>query len=656
MFLKDKVLWFVTMLVFAGMMPAGEDEGAQAQPLPGRSGGVAVQGQGSGSFVADEILVKVKPGVSVQALDKVSQQHNARVEKKIPRSQFSVVKLPKGLPVTEAVKLYRASPEVEYAEPDYILTPDQTAPVTPADPDYPKMYNLNNLGQTGGTPDADIDAPEAWNKTVGSPGVVVAVIDTDVDIDHPDLKGNIWVNKGEIPGNNLDDDNNGYVDDVNGWDFYNNDATVYDAADGKTHGTHVAGTIAAEGSNGTGITGVSWNAKIMPLKFIGPTGGKTSDAIEALTYAVNNGATISNNSWGGGNFSQALLDAIRAADTAGHLFVSSAGNGGTDSIGDNTDIAPHYPSGYDSPNIISVGASNNTDALAGFSNYGPATVDLTAPGVGILSLAPGGLYRYASGTSMAAPHVSGVAALIKSKYPDLDDGQLKARILGSVDRKPNLQSKVLSGGRLNADATLQTKPTQLYSMPKPTVVSLLSATELAGKLTYNGAGLSGKQVILEQSPAGTTGFYPVPGQPAGGITTGPDGSFSLTGVKPNKNTVYRARFAGDTDAAFYPSSSTPIRVGVRPLIYTNVSSAYLKQGNKVTISGILYPGHSGWVRMVIHRNGVIVGVRTLPLNASRYSFTYYPPGVGNYSVSISFPGDTDHFPAAGPTRSFRVVR
>ncbi len=328
------------------------------------------------------------------------------------------------------------------------------------DPDYSKLYGLNNTGQTGGTSDADIDAPEAWDITTGSASTIVAVTDTGVDINHPDLKNNIWVNSGETAGNKIDDDKNGYVDDVNGYDFYNNDATVYDPGDGDKHGTHVAGTIAAEGNNGIGVSGVNWKAKIMPLKFLGPDGGYTSDAVEALNYAVAKGAKISNNSWGGGGYSQTLLDAINKADTSGHLFVAAAGNGGSDGVGDNNDSTPHYPSSYDSSNIVSVAATDRKDAPAGFSNYGSTSVDLAAPGVGILSTLPGNTYGSYSGTSMATPHVSGVAALLKSMNSSADDATLKDQILKSVDAKSNLSGKMVSGGRSNAaQATEQSHTT-----------------------------------------------------------------------------------------------------------------------------------------------------------------------------------------------------
>ncbi len=460
-----------TLVAFAALQ--GDAREAEARPTgPGNAGAsvvgvpdfVAPDGE---RFVPGRILVKLQDGVPDRVLEALNRRNNARVEERLPGIPVSVINLPRDLSVREAVGRYERSPEVEYAEPDFLLF----AEATPNDPRYGKLYGLDNTGQTGGTPDADVDAPEAWDTTTGDPNTTVAVIDTGVDASHPDLNDNLWTNPDELAANNKDDDKNGYVDDVHGWDFYHDDATVYDAGDGDEHGTHVAGTIAAEGDNGEGVTGVNWQASIMPLKFLGPKGGSISGAVKAIDYAVAEGAKISNNSYGCGDcYSKTLKAAIDTADGAGHLFVAAAGNEGTDN-----DATPHYPSSYDSSNVIAVAATNDKDGLASFSNYGSTSVDLGAPGVGILSTLPGSSYGYYSGTSMATPHVTGVAALLKSQNPTADDEELKARILQYAEPKVSLKGKTVTGGRLNAVAPLtqraadpdDAKPTITSVRPKP---------------------------------------------------------------------------------------------------------------------------------------------------------------------------------------------
>ena len=424
-------------------------------------------------YASGEIIVKLQDQATQADLRALNARNDASVEEDLPSSDVNVVDLPQDLTVQEAVQTYEASPDVEYAEPNFKLYPT----ATPNDPSFNRLWGMNNTGQSigqTGTLDADIDAPEAWNVSTGNPTTVVAVIDEGIDINHPDLKDNIWRNPDEVPGDGVDNDGNGYVDDINGYDFANDDASVYDpdpiTGKGDEHGTHVAGTIAATGNNGVGVTGANWDAQVASLKFLGANGGYTSDAVEAVNYAVKERIPISNNSWGGGGYSQSLRDAIARADAAGHLFVAAAGNGGADGVGDNNDATPHYPSNYDVPNVISVAATDNRDALASFSNYGNNTVDLAAPGVDILSTLPGNRYGYYSGTSMATPHVTGVAALIKSQTPTADDAQLKGQILQFVDKKSNLTNRTTSDGRLNALRALTqsadtTDPT--ISDPKP---------------------------------------------------------------------------------------------------------------------------------------------------------------------------------------------
>ncbi len=411
-------------------------------------------------FAPGRIIVKAEEEAPANAVESLNRKNDASLEESLPLSGVELVDLPKDLPVAEAVKRYEASPNIEYAEPDYAVYSEGARQKKINDQYFPQLVNLRNMGQGGGTPDADVDAPAAWTTTAGSSNTVVAVIDTGVDINHPDLKPNIWTNGDEVPGNGLDDDHNGYVDDVHGWDFHSDDNSVFDSATDDSHGTHVAGTIAARGNNSIGVAGVAWRSKVMPLKFIGPGDrGYVSDAAEALNYAVAEGVKISNNSYGfydscNGCYSRTLLEAIDNAGKSGHLFVSAAMNGGSDGEGDDIDAEPAYPASYESPNIISVAASDQKDRLTSFSNYGATSVDLAAPGLNVLSTLPGNRYGNGTGTSMATPHVSGVAALIQSKYPGAKAMETKARILQSVDKKPSLDAKTVSGGRLNAAKAL----------------------------------------------------------------------------------------------------------------------------------------------------------------------------------------------------------
>ena len=299
-----------------------------------------------------------------------------------------------------------------------------------------------------------MSATQAWDITTGSRNVVVAVIDSGIDLTHPDLMANLWTNPGEIAGNGIDDDANGFVDDIHGWNFVTNDPNVQD---GYGHGTHVAGVIGATGNNGVGVTGINWNVSIMTLRFQDNQGvGYTGDAIKAIQYAtmmrrdygVN--VVVINASWGGGTgYSSTLEATLRDAGTAGITFVAAAGNGAADS-----DVVPRYPSGYDLPNVIAVGACDATGSLAGFSNYGVTSVDLAAPGTSIYSTLPGGQYGWLSGTSQAAPQVTGAVALLAAASPGISVAGLRAAILGSVDRLPTLVGKVATGGRLDAFAAL----------------------------------------------------------------------------------------------------------------------------------------------------------------------------------------------------------
>ncbi len=311
-----------------------------------------------------------------------------------------------------------------------------SASVTPNDSFYSLLYGLPK-----------ISANEAWNITTGSNDVVVAVIDTGVQYSHPDLESNIWVNPGETPGDGIDNDGNGYVDDVYGFDFVSNDSVPLDE---NGHGTHVAGTIGAVGENNTGVVGVNQLVSIQALRVLDASGsGFTSDIIEAVNYATENGADIVNMSLGGPGYSEVFSEAISLAGTNGVLVVVAAGNDTT-----NNDATPSYPANYGLSNMITVAATNEDDLLSSFSNYGATTVQIAAPGEDILSTYPTSDYAYLSGTSMATPHVAGAAALIKATNPELTALSLRALILENGDDVAGLSGVVATGKRLNVSAAV----------------------------------------------------------------------------------------------------------------------------------------------------------------------------------------------------------
>ncbi|MBE0543457.1 MAG: S8 family serine peptidase [Verrucomicrobia bacterium] len=370
------------------------------------------------------------------------------------------------------INALKATGLFEYVEPDYIVYPL----LTPTDQGFVDgtLWGLQNMGQNGGVPGADIAATAAWDLTTGSTNVIVGVIDTGIRYTHYDLTNQMWINPGEIPGNGIDDDGNGYIDDIHGINAIINSGNPMDDND---HGTHVAGTIGAAANDGNRMVGVAWNVRLMALKFLGASGGgSTGDAIKCIDYGVANGARVLNNSWGGGPFMQSLFDAIVRARDAGVLFVAAAGNDAQ-----NNDVAPSYPANYAVENVISVAAMDRFDQLAGFSHYGLTTVDLGAPGVSIFSSASGSDTDYQSfqGTSMAAPHVSGVAALILSLYPAADLEEITGRLLGGTVPVPSLSGRTVTGGRVNAynSLTLSGSGVLQLSVTPPSGSVLLSGSD-----------------------------------------------------------------------------------------------------------------------------------------------------------------------------------
>ncbi len=423
------------------------------------------------AMVADHVVVALEPGVSAEQLEAVARMHGGQIRRQLrgPENTFLVEIAGAGVEeVRAAMHTYlQQQGLVRRAEPDYILT----TMLQPDDPQFNSLWGMNNTGQTtagystGGTVDADIDAPEAWQYTTGSLEVVVGVIDTGIDASHPDLSANMWTNPGETgldengigrQTNGVDDDANGYIDDWQGWDFVNGDNNP---DDDNFHGTHCAGTIGAIGNNAIGVAGVNWRVSLVGLKFLNGGGsGYLSDGVEAIYYATSLGVDLTSNSWGGGGYSESMREAIADANANGILFIAAAGNDSR-----NNNIDPSYPGSYDEPNVISVAATDHNDVLAAFSNYGSNSVHLAAPGVNIASTIPlakaaqlgyADPYGVISGTSMACPHVAGAAALLKAWVPSMPHLEMRDRLLSKVDAKPLLAGKLITGGRLNVHAAL----------------------------------------------------------------------------------------------------------------------------------------------------------------------------------------------------------
>lgn len=414
--------------------------------------GFAPMAQAYVDAVPGEYVVKLKDPATVMSKVTLSQALGAEVVDYIsPESQAIVVRRAIGEDKGFALHLLNNNPYVEYAEPNYIYRIDveaQRALVVPNDPDLDKLWGLINSGQTVGrsvgVSGIDVDAAAAWGITTGSRDVVVAVIDTGINYNHPDLAPNMWVNEAERDGlAGVDDDGNGFIDDIYGYNFVSNTG---DPLDDHGHGSHCAGTIGANGNDEFGIVGVAWQVRFMGIKFLSRFGGGSLDnAIRSIDYATLMGAHISNNSWGGGSYSELLKESIERARDAGQLFVAAAGNERR-----NNDTRPAYPASYEVDNIISVAAIDNRGNLANFSNFGQKSVHVAAPGVDIYSTILGERYASWSGTSMAAPHVSGIAALLYSHFPEITLEEARERIISTAKPLASLNDRVSSGGIASA--------------------------------------------------------------------------------------------------------------------------------------------------------------------------------------------------------------
>jgi subtilisin family serine protease len=408
------------------------------------------------SFGSPEVLVKFKSGVSDEAIEALTARLHDRVEDRIENA--GGVEAIDDLDNADAASIvaeYSKLPEVEYAEPNFEINLEESegplVPVLPHDPQFGDQWALSNSGQKGGKKGADISATLAWATTTGTDKLVVAVLDTGVDYTHEDLAANMWARPDSLAP--YHDAELGTIDDLNGFNAVDN---ASDPMDDNGHGTHCAGIIGAEGENDLGIAGVNWKVQIMPLKFMGAGGsGTTKDAIEAINYVIDRkkagvNVRIISASWGSTQRSRSLEAVIRKAYENDILFVAAAGNSSVDN-----DRTPHFPSSYDVPNVISVAALDRHDQLASFSNYGVKSVAVAAPGVDILSTWLGNEYEEKSGTSMATPVVSGVAALVLAENPRMSVDDLRKKLLASTDPIVALKGKTVTGGRINAAKAME---------------------------------------------------------------------------------------------------------------------------------------------------------------------------------------------------------
>ena len=457
-----------------------------------------------GEYEPGEMIIRTKPGVSLSSeKGSVVDDFGAKVldEFDTPGSihksetgEFLHIKLPAGVSVAEAMAAMSKDERIAFAEPNntYGLpevfegeAPEAQGGINTNDPKAGQLFGLHNEGQTGGTPDADIDAPEAWQIHTGRDqkdgGTLLAVIDTGIDYNHPDLKDNVWTNPGEIPGDGIDNDNNGVVDDIHGYNAY---ADNGDPMDGHSHGSHCAGTIGAQGNNGVGVVGVNHDANMMAVKIFSDSGRTSAAAIiRGIQYSTKMGARITSNSWGGGRANEGIKQAFSESPA---LHIMAAGNSGTDN-----DSRPHYPSSYDLPNNIAVAATDHKDGIASFSCYGATSVDIGAPGVNILSTVNGGGYKSYSGTSMSTPHVAGAALLVADANPGISNEELKARLLGTADKISSLDGKVVTGARLNVGAAIQPAENDQLAPARPNDFGAKSVSHESVTLGWTATGDDG---------------------------------------------------------------------------------------------------------------------------------------------------------------------
>jgi serine protease len=625
----------------------GDSDNPSAVPgaMPGQPGlaGQPVAKAKAPPYTSNEIIVRFKSGIARTGAAAVNAKHGTQVlhEYRVP-SNLQVVALPSGLTVDQAIEAYNRDPEVMYAEPNYIYE----LAVTPNDTNFTNLYGMNNTGQTGGTPDADINAPEAWEFSTGSNNVVIGLLDSGFDFNHPDLVANIFNNPGEIAGNGIDDDGNGVIDDVHGIDAIGNSGNPMDT-DG--HGTHVTGTMAARGNNGAGVAGVNWNATIVACRAFNPSGA-LDDILQCMDYFLtlktraNNPVDIvaTNNSWGGGPFSQALQDAITAHGQAGMLFVAAAGNAAS-----NNDVSPFFPATYPNNNIISVLATTHNDQRASFSNFGASTVDVGAPGENIFSTLPNNSFGLLSGTSMATPHVTGLVGLIKAQNPSRTPQQIKNLILTGGTATPGTTGTTMTGRRIRADNSLNCVNRALVNRVLP-----------AGTAVFTGTGTAIPLSILSitcDSPTTTPQVVTVsPGNElitlvdtdGSGLFTGsftPSRAGTSTLTFPNGDVVSVTAVANYSPARVVPFEFVTINGTVLPLMCDDCS-AQITSPFPIRFGGAT-PGSTN---LFVGSNGIISFTQAI----NTFTNQPLPSTVGQTIVA---PHWDDLFPPNGGTIRFEAV-
>jgi subtilisin family serine protease len=599
----------VILLAATVLSPAGVSVAAPSGAAPSAA---------EPASVPSELLVGYQRGVSESRRAEARRRANAQlvdrvVEEGAGRTAVELVRFA-GADRSEAMRRFTSNPNVSFAEPNWVYTHDAAS----TDPYFTdgRLWGMSSANPFGS------QAADAWldgntGDGSGPDAVWVGIIDEGYQYTHPDLADNAGKNPGEIAGNGIDDDGNGKIDDVFGWDFDGNNNSVYDGTM-DDHGTHVAGTIGAEGgevAGAVGVAGVVWDVKLLSAKFLGRRGGTSANAVKAVDYftdlkkrhGINLVAT--NNSWGGGGFSQALFDAISRANTENILFVAAAGNDGR-----NNDTTASYPSGYNLPNVISVAAIDKNGAKASWSNYGATSVDLGAPGVDIWSTLPGGTYGSYNGTSMATPHVTGATALYASVNPGATAASIKSAILGKVAPTAALSTTTLTGGRLDVSTF---------------GVAAVAATIPSAPLGLRATGGDGEVVLTWQPPAenggapidsyriyrdgGTTEIATVA---VGGALTYPD-----RGLANGTERTYTVR-AVNTDAevgsASEPVSATP-----------SARTMWLSKNKKKNLTTITvhWTGYGG-THVDVHRGEV----QTSELNDGTFAENWRGSGTVTYTV------------------------